>query len=198
MTWLKVCGLTNRADTLAAAEAGADALGFVLVPSSPRVISLDLVVELIAGVEQDTFLLTHDLDSEALVSAALATGATGVQPYGLFADEAGAAAAEAGLMVLRPVGLGDGWKRIPSDQYPLFDSKRPDGSGNGGRLDLDALPKVNRPHVIAGGLTPNNVGQVIESRQPFGVDVSSGVEIRPGQKDHALLAAFAKIVKETG
>ena len=161
-------------------------------------ISLDLVAELIAGVEQDTFLLTHDLDSEALVSAALATGATGVQPYGLFADEAGAAAAEAGLMVLRPVGLGDGWKRIPSDQYPLFDSKRPDGSGNGGRLDLDALPKVNRPHVIAGGLTPNNVGQVIESRQPFGVDVSSGVEIRPGQKDHALLAAFAKIVRETG
>lgn len=154
------------------------------------------MAELIAGVEQDTFLLTQDLDPEALVSAALTTGATGVQPYGRFVVEAAAAAAEAGLMVLRPVAPGDDWKAIPSDQYPLFDSKRPDGSGPGGRLDLESLPKVNRPHVIAGGLNAENVGEVIDRRRPFGVDVSSGVELRPGQKDHALIAAFAKTVRE--
>ncbi|MCA1734585.1 MAG: phosphoribosylanthranilate isomerase [Actinobacteria bacterium] len=197
MTWLKVCGLTNHADTDAAAEAGVDALGFVLVPTSPRAISLDLAAELIARVEQKTFLLTHDLDPDALVAAALRTGATGVQPYGRFAAESAEAATGVGLMVLRPLALHDEWQRVPPAQFPLFDSKNPNGIANGARLDPDQLPDTEREYVVAGGLTPQNVGPLIARRHPFGVDVSSGVEVGPGQKDPELIAAFAKAVRES-
>lgn len=167
------------------------------MPASPRAISLDLAAELIARVEQTTFLLTHDLDPEALVAAALGSGATGVQPYGRFAAESAEAAIEVGLMVLRPLALHDEWQRVPSDQYPLFDSKNPNGTGNGARLDPDQLPDTEREYVVAGGLTPQNVGPLIARLHPFGVDVSSGVEVRPGQKDPELIVAFAKSVRES-
>jgi phosphoribosylanthranilate isomerase len=190
--------MTNRPDVRAAIDAGVDALGFVLVPGSPRVISLDLATELMSGVEQTTFLLTHDLDPDALVSAALASGATGVQPYGRYVEEASAAASEVGLMVLRPTDPGNAWRSVPSDQYPFFDSKGLDGTGRGGMFDHDLLPLTDRPFVVAGGLNPHNVERVIETRQPFGVDVSSGVESRPGQKDHKLLREMVGAVRRLG
>ena len=140
-------------------------------------------------------LLTQDLDPEAAIAAVLATGATGIQPYGLFAAEAAQAGVDTGLMVLRPVGPGDDWKSIPMDQYPLFDSKRSDGSAGTVPIDFDHLPPKDRPFVLAGGLKPDSVGDVVSSYRPFGVDVSSGVETRPGQKDHELISAFVKAVR---
>jgi len=195
MTWLKVCGLTNRADVKAAAAAGVDALGFVLVPSSPRAIGFDMAADLIPGVEQTSFLLTLDLDPEALVAAALTTGATGVQPYGRFADTAAAAAAEVGLMVLRPVTVGSDCFAVPAGQYPLFDAKHPNGSGPAPGFDYDLLPTTDRPFVIAGGVAADNVAGLITRHHPFGVDVSSSLEKRPGVKDHALIEKLVAAVR---
>jgi phosphoribosylanthranilate isomerase len=150
---------------------------------------------LIEDVEQTTFLLTFNLDAEAAIAAALATGASGLQPYGLHASEAGQAGVESGLMVLRPIGPGDDPTSIPPGQYPLFDSKTANAGGTGGRLDLEDRELPRRPLVIAGGLNPSNVAGVIRRHTPFGVDVSSGVERSPGRKDHALIKAFVSAVR---
>jgi phosphoribosylanthranilate isomerase len=176
--------------------AGADALGFVLVPSSPRLITIDQAADLIKLTELPAFVLTRDLSPADLIATALATGATGVQPYGLHAPEASQAATEVGLSVLRPVDPGEDLTSIPNDQYPLFDSKTRAGEGSGGQLvDTRSLPKGGREYVLAGGLTAENVADVITSTHPWGVDVSSGVESRPGVKDEALIHSFVDAVR---
>lgn len=196
MTWVKICGITRPQDVEAAERAGADALGFVLIDSSPRVITIDQAAALIAGSETPAFILTKDLPPPELIAAALATGATGVQPYGLHAAEAAAAATEVGLEVLRPIDPGEDLAYIPIAQYPLFDTKSKSGLGNGGRMvDRATLPATNRAYVLAGGLTPSNVAEVIASGHPWGVDVSSGVETRPGLKDAVLIRSFVDAVR---
>ena len=198
MTWVKICGLTRPEDVATVERAGADALGFVLIGSSPRAITIDQAADLIGGTETPTFILTKDLPPPELVAAALATGATGVQPYGLHAAEAAAAATEVGLQVLRPVDPGENLAEIPLDQYPLFDTKSKSGEGNGGRMvDTANLPGSDRAFVLAGGLTPRNVAEVIAAARPWGVDVSSGVETRPGLKDAALVRSFVDAVRKS-
>ncbi|HJU52295.1 MAG TPA: phosphoribosylanthranilate isomerase [Acidimicrobiia bacterium] len=198
MTWVKICGLTRPEDVAAVERAGADALGFVLIASSPRAITIDQAADLIGGTETPTFILTKDLPPPELVAAVLATGATGVQPYGLHAAEAAAAATEVGLQVLRPVDPGEDLAEIPLDQYPLFDTKSKGGDGNGGRMvDTANLPRGDRAFVLAGGLTPRNVAEVIATTRPWGVDVSSGVETRPGLKDAALIRSFVDAVRKS-
>ena len=136
------------------------------------------------------------LQAGVSLAAALATGATGVQPYGLHAAEAAAAATEVGLEVLRPIDPGENIADIPLDQYPLFDSKSKAGDGNGGRMvDPASLPVSDRAFVLAGGLTPSNVSQIIASARPWGVDVSSGVESAPGRKDVRRVRAFINAAK---
>ena len=196
MTWVKVCGLTRPQDVRAAEVAGADALGFVLVPSSPRFITVGKAAELIRLTKLPAFVLTKDLFAADLIATALATGATGVQPYGRHAPEAAQSATEVGLRVLRPVDPGEDLASIPGDQYPLLDSKNRAGEGRGGRMvDPSWLPNGGRDYVLAGGLTPENVADVISSSHPWGVDVSSGVESRPGVKDEGLIRLFVEAVR---
>lgn len=198
MTWVKICGLTRPEDVEAAEVAGADALGFVLIDSSPRVITIDQAATLIGRTERAAFILTKDLPPPDLIAAALATGATGVQPYGRYAAEAAAAATEVGLEVLRPIDPGENLADIPLDQYPLFDSKSKAGEGNGGRMvDTASLPVSDRAFVLAGGLTPGNVARIIASAHPWGVDVSSGVETRPGVKDVGLIRSFLDAARKS-
>ncbi|HEY7564094.1 MAG TPA: phosphoribosylanthranilate isomerase [Acidimicrobiia bacterium] len=198
MTWVKICGLTRAEDVEAAEDAGADALGFVLIDSSPRVITIDQAATLIGRTETPSFIRTKDLPPPELIAAALATGASGVQPYGLHAAEAAAAATEVGLAVLRPIDPGETLADIPLDQYPLFDSKSKAGQGSGGRMmDTATLPGSDRDFVLAGGLTPGNVAEVVSSVHPWGVDVSSGIETRPGVKDAGLIRSFVDAVRRS-
>jgi phosphoribosylanthranilate isomerase len=198
LTWVKICGLTRAEDVEAAEDAGADALGFVLIDSSLRVITIDQAATLIRRTETASFILTKDLPPPELIAAALATRATGVQPYGLHAAEAAAAATEVGLAVLRPIDPGETLADIPLDQYPLFDSKSKGGQGNGGRMmDTATLPGSDRDFVLAGGLTPGNVAEVVSSVHPWGVDVSSGIETRPGVKDAGLIRSFVDAVRRS-
>jgi phosphoribosylanthranilate isomerase len=198
LTWVKICGLTRAQDVEAAEDAGADALGFVLIDSSPRVITIDQAATLIGRTETPSFILTKDLPPPELIAAAIATGASGVQPYGLHAAEAAAAATEVGLAVLRPIDPGETLADIPLDQYPLFDSKSKGGQGNGGRMmDTSTLPGGDRDFVLAGGLTPDNVAEVVASVHPWGVDVSSGIETRPGVKDAGLIRSFVDAVRRS-
>ena len=198
MTWLKICGLTRPEDVKAVESAGADAVGFVLVEGSPRMISIDEAAALIKVTGLPGFLLTKDMPPTELIAAALATGASGVQPYGLHAADAAQAATEVGLMVLRPVEQRSDLSAVPLDQYPLFDTKPQAGIGKGGRLvDTRILADTDRAYVLAGGLTPTNVAGVIGTTHPWGVDVSSGVEARPGLKDETLIRSFVDAVRNS-
>ncbi len=193
MIWVKICGLTREEDVAAAVEAGADAVGLVLVAESPRAVSVDRAAALAAQAPVTRVILTRDLEPRDLLAAALAVGADGVQPYGEHSAEAGEEAAAAGLLVLRPLPVTGpvDLSAIPSQQVPLLDSGAPDRLGGSGQLfDHSQIPTTDRPFVIAGGLGPDNVAAIIKAARPWGVDASSRLESRPGQKDPALIHRF--------
>jgi phosphoribosylanthranilate isomerase len=199
LTWVKICGLTREEDVFAAEELGADAVGFVLVPESPRAVTIAEAATLAARALVVRIILTRDLAPDALVAAALAVAADGVQPYGAHQAEAAQAAAESGLMVLRPVPVGGpvGLDQIPRDQFPLFDHASPDrlgGTGHG--FDYSLIPATTRQFVLAGGLGPDNVAAAISAVRPFGVDASSRLEKRPGVKDRRLVKEFIAQAKQ--
>jgi phosphoribosylanthranilate isomerase len=193
MTWIKVCGLTRPEEVAVAVEAGADAVGFVLIPESPRALQLAEAAALADGVPVTKIILIRDLVPAALLAAAAAVGADGIQPYGAHVDQASQAAVEAGLMVLRPLRVRGPavLDQIPVTQTPLLDSGGLGLLGGSGQsFDHDHLPRTDRPFVLAGGLGPDNVAAVIRSSRPWGVDASSGLESRPGCKDPDLIRRY--------
>jgi phosphoribosylanthranilate isomerase len=197
MTWVKVCGMTRAEDIAAAEAAGADAIGLVLVPESPRAITVDRAAELAATVTVQAVLLTKDFIPEDLIAAALAVGVDAVQPYGAHASEAADMAAEVGLFVLRPIDLNFDVSAIPETHVPLFDNRSgPELGGTGQTFDLRLLPTTDRRFVLAGGLGPDNVGEAIRLSRPWGVDASSRLESRPGIKDPDLVARFVREAKQ--
>lgn len=200
MTWVKICGLTREPDVAHAVDAGADALGFVLAPESPRVIDLRRAAELMHGVNALRVLVTVDTSAEDLAAAVRATGADGIQPHGRHAGDASRWGQAQGLLVLRPVRVGTNGvpelEAIPSEQIPLVDSAS-DGThgGTGQSLDWEHLSPPDRRFVLAGGLNPTNVAAAIQIVQPWGIDASSGLESAPGIKDPARVAAFLQEAK---
>lgn len=198
MTWVKVCGMRTSADVRAATEAGADALGFVLAPDSPRSVPPEVAARLIADADLPTFLVTVDASGAELLDLAGFTGASGVQPHGADSEAAAAVARGAGLAVLRPMPVVDGLdlSTVPDDQIPILDTRVPGlHGGTGVRFDLDLLPDIDRDWVMAGGLGPDNVATAIADARPWGVDASSGLESSPGRKDRDLIAAFVREAK---
>ena len=200
MTWVKVCGLSRRHEVDAAVEAGADAVGFVAVPSSPRFLDLDRIAGLVEGVPPTVrrILLTIDLSPGELQEAVAVTGVDGVQPYGLRAPEAASAAAAAGLFVLQPLRVGDigGFPEPVAGVLPLFDTHRPGRHGGTGEVfDWAVLDNEDGDYVVAGGLFPDNVAALVRRLRPWGVDASSRLEVRPGMKDIGKVAAFVEEAK---
>lgn len=196
MTWVKVCGLRRPDAVAAAVDAGADAVGFVSVPASPRYLPLDeiraLATAVPAGVRR--VLLTLDLDPAALLEAVERTGVDGVQPYGTQAREAAASAVDAGCLVLLP----DSRSR-PSPvagAIPLYDADVPGLLGGSGEtFEWGELLRMEGDYVVAGGLGPDNVGDLVRLLHPWGVDASSRLESEPGVKDLGKVAAFVREAK---
>jgi phosphoribosylanthranilate isomerase len=200
VTWVKVCGLSTTGDVAVATESGADAIGLVLIAESPRAVTIEQARSLAEQTELTRVILTRDLPPADLLATALAVGADGVQPYGRHQREAAAAAAGAGYLVLlplhvdRPITLGD----VPADQVPLLDNGGPDKLGGSGQtFDHSHLPPPTRRFVLAGGLHPGNVAELLGSSGAWGVDASSGLESRPGVKDPDLIRSFVKAAKQT-
>lgn len=208
MTWVKVCGVTNEKDASVAIEAGADALGFVIAPSSVRRIDLDRAAALMQSLPVLRILVTQDVDPASLIEAAKMTGADGVQPHGRRAAEAAAAGAAAGLFVLHPISVGpngmeDGneeaapdFDRVPVGEVPLLDSAHPDLlGGTGETFDWSVIGTIDRRFVLAGGLGPDNVADAVRIVKPWGVDASSRLERAPGVKDPGKVADFVARAK---
>ncbi len=192
---LKICGITRLSDADAAVANGATALGFVFWPTSPRFVSPERAAAIVAALPKGiaTFGVFVNEAMAAVEQMAMRVGLTTVQLHG---DECAEDAARLRLPVVRAVTLEeadvvcDSW---PADATFLLDAADREKRGGTGRtVDWSrARDFASRRRVIlAGGLTPGNVAEAIESVRPGGVDVSSGVEIAPGIKDPGKVAAF--------
>jgi len=199
VTWVKICGLSRAREVRAAAEAGADAIGFVVIPESPRAITADQAASLAPVADVKTFLLLMDSSPSEMLDLASFVGVSGIQPYGSGVDEVIDAALRAGLEVLYPVPVGDrpvSLVDVRVDVLPVLDTARAGKHGGTGELfDPRLVDAAGRDWVIAGGLTPDNVAEAIASAKPWGVDVSSGVESEPGVKDLSLITRFVEEAK---
>jgi len=199
---IKICGITNVADAIAAAEAGADMIGLMFYEKSPRHVSLQAAAEISRAVSPFVMKVGVFVNaSEDLVVRAIAEcGLTLLQFHG---DESPEFCTQFGLMSMKAFRIRDAesLKEIPkfkTDSY-LLDAFSPEARGGTGEkfnwdLAIEAK-KFNKPIFLAGGLTPENVTEAVRKVQPFGVDVSSGVESAPGKKDAAKVKAFIQAAK---
>jgi phosphoribosylanthranilate isomerase len=196
----KVCGITRAQDALHAVNHGATALGFVFWPQSARYIAPEdaaaIVRELPGSVRTVGVFVNQSI--EELLAVVRSTGITTVQLHG---DESPEYAARCGSPVWRalPLHTANGsltcW---PDAMTILLDAHDPARRGGTGRpIDWTQAARVaaRRPVILAGGLTPENVGEAIATVRPFGVDVSSGVEAAPGVKDPDKVARFLERVR---
>jgi phosphoribosylanthranilate isomerase len=200
-TRIKICGITRPSDARAAAEAGADAIGLVFYPRSPRFLSVERALEIRDAVPPFVQAVALFVNPDA---AQVAQVIGRVKPAMLqfhgeetprFCEEFGlpfikACRVRAGvdlLEYLRPFSRAAAW---------LLDSHVEEYGGVGERFDWALAPAVReRPLVLSGGLTAGNVAGAIRQVKPWGVDVSSGVESAKGIKDAAKIAAFVAEVR---
>lgn len=200
---VKICGLTAPEAVRQAAEAGADYVGFVFYPPSPRDVG-ERGAGLLSAVPPDVTSVALMVDpDDALVDRAVALGVGMLQLHGAETPERVAAIrARGGRPVMKALGIGGAadLDRIAAyeavaDQL-LIDARPPEGAdrpgGNAVRFDWRLLTGRcwARPWMLAGGLTPENVAEAVRLTGAGQVDVSSGVESAPGIKDPAKVAAF--------
>jgi len=204
MTRVKVCGITAEADRDAAADAGADALGFVVdVPKeTDRALAPGRAAELIADVPPfvTTVLVTMPADAERAVALHDRTGADVVQLHNDLPPETVAQVREStGARILKAISAdGEEAERYaPVADALLVDSRDASGAGGTGEANdwetaRTIRERVGVPLILAGGLTPETVGDAVQTVEPYAVDVSSGVERREGRKDHGAVRAFVE------
>jgi phosphoribosylanthranilate isomerase len=189
---LKICGITNREDALAAVDAGANALGFNFWPRSPRFILPEAAARIVSELP------------------------AGVLRVGVFVDEAEAAVTK----IVRAVGLDVAqthgksvrplaarwWMALSSGQADLQEALTTEGieaflidapsgdmrGGSGQVFDWKLAAGLPGRIILAGGLAPENVQEAIRQARPWGVDACSRLEISPGKKDHERMRAFVR------
>lgn len=198
MTRIKICGITNPADLEAAVGAGADAVGVIGVRESPRYVASGQAIELLQGLPpyvQKVVVVNRPADAGGY-------GADVIQYY-----EADTAEMDPRIRLVRCFRMRDASSlddirdcREPYSAVHLdtYHKNKLGGSGESFNWDLalNAKDIVGKPIVLAGGLTPDNVQKALHVVRPYAVDVSSGVEIKPGIKDHSLVQAFIRSVRE--
>lgn len=186
MTWIKICGITSTLDAEAAIEVGASAIGLVFATSSPRQVTVE-AAQRIAACARDRVEIVGLFKEPAVADAAhAAIHFDRIQLYGK-------ARLGTDVRVLRVVHPDD---LDPAPSMSAGEIMLIDGSeGRGVKFDWDRVRFYAAPLVIAGGLTPENVGEAITMARPFGVDVSSGVECAPGLKDLEKLNRFVDAVR---
>jgi phosphoribosylanthranilate isomerase len=203
---VKICGIREAADLDAALEAGASHCGLVFYPPSPRSLSLDAAAELARLGRGRAIMVALTVDADDAMLAAIAErGAPDMMQ--LHGRESPERAAEIrrllGRPVIKAVSVADPGDVAAAEAYRgaadliLFDAKPPRVAGalpggNGLRFDWSLLAalKGRMDFALSGGLTPDNVAEAIAATQPVLVDVSSGVETAPGQKDATLIRRF--------
>jgi len=199
---VKICGITHPADAEVAVAAGADALGFMFFEGSPRHVTLEAAAAICRQlpphvVRTGVFV---DAPEEVVMGAIAACGLNLLQFHG---HESPDYCRQFGLMSMKAFRIRDAESLQQLPKYPteawLLDAYSPDKLGGTGEVFNWALAlearKFGRPIFLAGGLTPENVAEAVRTVQPYGVDVSSGVEATPGRKDPGKVRAFIRSAK---
>jgi phosphoribosylanthranilate isomerase len=197
MTRIKFCGLTRPQDLAVAEELGVEAVGFVLWADSPRGVGLDRTAELVAKLPKSITPVGVFVQPtrDEIVRAVNVARIRVAQVHGLTEFES-LRGLPCELWVA--MSLEGDIDRVPIEATILLDAHDPHRHGGTGKtIDWDAARDITsrRRVMLAGGLTPANVGDAIRRAQPHGVDVSSGIEELPGIKDARLMREFAKAVR---
>ncbi len=215
MTWIKICGTTNLEDALTAAQAGADALGFVFYEKSPRKIDVESVREIVSHLPpniEKVGVFVNEPVAEILETVFRA-GLTAAQLHGIESrkpEYIRALKTGADLKVFLVLSgaensgsLESSVSREPGIDAVFFDSGTSQLPGGTGKTfdwktassRIEAISEKVKV-VVAGGLNSNNAADAIRILKPWGVDVVSGVEARPGKKDPLKVRAFIDAVRK--
>jgi phosphoribosylanthranilate isomerase len=199
-TRVKFCGITRAADADAAVRLGAWAVGLVLAPGSPRFLQLAPAAMIRGRLPAAVKAVALFRDAtEATVRQAVAALAPDLLQF--HGSEPPEFCAGFGLPYWRAVPMQDeadlaGWeRRFASAAALLLDAHAPAGAGGQGRTFDWGRIRASRPYVLAGGLTPDNVGEAVVRLRPWAVDVSSGIESAPGIKDEDRMRRFIEAVR---
>ena len=192
---IKICGITNREDALAAIEGGASALGFNFYTGSPRYVEPDRAAELAADLPGSVWKVGVFVNEtpERIAEIALRAGLDVAQLHG---DES-TDGYPAGLRVWKAVRVDANFRPGDLSQCPaeavLLDTPSQKMYGGTGRtFDWSLVAGSNKRIILAGGLDASNVKRAIAAGHPWGVDVCSRIESQPGRKDHVKMAQFLK------
>jgi phosphoribosylanthranilate isomerase len=196
MVKVKICGNTNLDDTMAAVQAGADAVGFVFYKKSPRAVEPKAAAEIISRLPPFVVPVGVFVNEE-LGTVRRILEDCNIPLAQLHGDESPQYCAELGRSVIKAIRLRDRGDLERMTLYQVagfvldaFVEGVPGGTGVTIDWDLASEAQVMGPIILAGGLTPDNVLEAVRQARPYGVDVSSGVEASPGRKDHAKIRAF--------
>jgi phosphoribosylanthranilate isomerase len=196
VTFIKFCGMTRIEDVALACELGVDAVGFVLWPNSPRAIDIGGVSALVKvlpdTVEPVGVFVTPSREE---LQAGLDAGIRVLQIHGWSAEGPSHWPTGAWFAASTKTDLAD----VPAAATLLLDVHDPERHGGTGRMAdwrWAASVAAERRVVLAGGLTPDNVATAIRCVRPYGVDVASGIETRPGIKSVEAMAAFVTAARE--
>ncbi len=207
-TRVKICGITRCEDARLAVDSGADAIGLVFYSKSPRFVSNSQAAEISHAVPAfvSTVALFKDADAASVQSVLQQVDVDLIQFHGsetaVFCEQFDRPYIKALGMRLPECDLN--YLNANAQQYQsakalLLDSHAPgEAGGTGETFDWSDIETVDRPIVLAGGLTAGNVKQAIETAHPYAVDVSSGVESSPGIKDREKIVEFFRQVELAG
>jgi phosphoribosylanthranilate isomerase len=200
-TRIKICGITRPGDAVSAAQAGADAIGLVFYPPSPRFLNVERAREIRDALPPFVQAVALFVNPDA-AQVAQAIGRVHPALLQFHGEETPEFCAQFGLpyikacrvaqgvdllKYLRPFSAASGW---------LLDAQVEEYGGVGASFDWSLVPAtLQRPLVLSGGLTRENVGEAVRRVRPWAVDVSSGVESSKGIKDAAKIAAFIAEVR---
>lgn len=205
MTRVKICGVTSVADACAAAEAGADAVGLVFYPPSPRYIATDLAAQIVERLPPfvTTVGLFVNQSAEQVGQICSQVELDMLQFHG---DESPQECARHGKRFIKAVRMtpdqsvsdrAHDYRQAAALLLDSFDVEKYGGSGD--TFDWQRVPEdLAIPVILAGGLNSANVQNAIKMVRPYAVDVSSGVESAPGVKSASMLQEFISRVKNCG
>ena len=201
MTLVKICGITNLTDALNAVTAGADALGFNFYRPSSRYVDPAKARQIIERLPETIVKVGVFVNEEAVVSIAEDSGINGVQLHG---DETPEYCARLkGKFVIKTLPVDEEfdvkqWLDYVVDAI-MLDAKHPHLRGGTGQIIDWTIARTVREMgakvILAGGLSPENVGEAISAVNPYGVDTCSALEKAPGKKDRAKVDAFIAAVR---
>jgi phosphoribosylanthranilate isomerase len=202
MTRVKVCGITSVEDAVAAVEAGVDALGFIFVPRTARVVHPDvaqgIVKDLPPFVTPVGVFVDQPLEEVLRISVHCRLGA--IQLHG---SEPEAFSRRIPGVVIKAIRVRDAEDLTLMATYPAhaflldaFVEGQAGGTGTPISWEVARQAKGKTPVILSGGLRPETVGRAVRMVRPYGVDVSSGVERSPGHKDHKRVREFIAAVRE--